>query len=140
MPGTSALSDAQLENAARLAVVRRGSISYRQLVDLVPEGTANTWNPSQHIRVGAKYDFVSTNGTQWTVRYHSAQTNVPQYRSGRIWSAKIEQVPQGQNRASLLNEYGGFGYAQQPGTQGARQNYQTFVNNAEYSHVPFRFF
>jgi RHS repeat-associated protein len=139
-PGVSALSDAQLENAASLAVLRRGSISYRQLVDLVPEGTPNTWNPSRHIRVGARYDFVSADNTQWTVRYHSAQTNVPQYRSGQIWSAKIEQQPVGQNRPNLLNEYGGFGHAQQAGTQGAARNYQTLVDRAEYSHIPFRFF
>lgn len=77
--------------AAMESVGAKGFIRYGEFMGKIPRGTPNTWAPTARIRVGYKYQFMDTNGQNWTFRLHSPDTGAPLGSVSRSnWTAKVE--------------------------------------------------
>ena len=96
----------------------KGTVSESSLRSIIPQGTPNTFVPSDTIIEGYKYNF-SINGTNIEIKWHSpdlnAATKYPGSNSGNGWTAQIRVGKK------LM-------------TQGGR-----FVKNPKnYTHIPLR--
>lgn len=113
-----------------------GYVRMRDIMDLVPSGTRNTFRAGPGgIQKGFRYDFVDAAGGRWQVRAHApSPTAPPGSNAASRWTAKIEgpQVGAGAGRR-LLTQDGVFAGGPARGiTQAALQT----QNNA---HLPFAF-
>ena len=105
------------EFAAR-QLLDKGTVSESSLRSIIPQGTPNTFVPSDTIIEGYKYNF-SINGTNIEIKWHypdlNAATKYPGSNSGNGWTAQIRVGKK------LM-------------TQGGR-----FVKNPKnYTHIPLR--
>lgn len=62
-----------------LAIIQNGTLDFGQLDGLIPRGTPNTWNaqPTDRIKYGFKYEWVSPDGTRWHVHGHAPDPQAP---------------------------------------------------------------
>ncbi|MGX7420756.1 pre-toxin TG domain-containing protein, partial [Carnobacterium gallinarum] len=71
-----------------------GEISLKDLQNMIPEGTPNTFKPTDTMKNGAKYEFQLSDGQKAIVRWHEpdpvAAAKFPDSASGSRWTAQIK--------------------------------------------------
>jgi hypothetical protein len=71
-----------------------GEISLKDLQNMVPEGTPNTFKPTDTMKNGAKYEFQLSDGQKAIIRWHEpdpvAAAKFPNSASGSRWTAQIK--------------------------------------------------
>ncbi|OJG75016.1 hypothetical protein RV12_GL002061 [Enterococcus quebecensis] len=71
-----------------------GEISLKDLQNMVPEGTPNTFKPTDTMKNGAKYEFQLSDGQKAIIRWHEpdlvAAAKFPNSSSGSRWTAQIK--------------------------------------------------
>ncbi|MBC1688683.1 hypothetical protein HB963_09415 [Listeria welshimeri] len=71
-----------------------GELSLKDLQNMIPEGTPNTFNPTTRIPEGAKYEFILSDGQKATVRWHGPDSDAaikyPNSVSGSKWTAQVK--------------------------------------------------
>ncbi|MBC1488875.1 hypothetical protein HCJ52_07930 [Listeria sp. FSL L7-1485] len=69
-------------------------MSLKDLQNMVPEGTPNTFKPTDAIKNGAKYEFQLSDGQKAIIRWHEpdpvAAAKFPNSASGSSWTAQIK--------------------------------------------------
>ncbi|EAE0853046.1 hypothetical protein Q891_01460 [Listeria monocytogenes] len=82
---------------ARLVVehlLERGEISLKDLGDIIPKGTPNTFKTTDTLKNGAKYEFQLADGQKAIIRWHEpdpiAAAKFPGSASGSRWTAQIK--------------------------------------------------
>lgn len=75
-------------------LLENGELSLKDLKNMIPEGTPNTFNPTARIPEGAKYEFVLSDGQKVIVRWHGpdsvAAIKYPNSVSGSRWTAQVK--------------------------------------------------
>ncbi|MED1568128.1 pre-toxin TG domain-containing protein, partial [Bacillus paramycoides] len=75
-------------------LLENGEISVKDLKNMIPEGTPNTFNPSPRIPEGAKYEFQLSDGQKAIIRWHGpdseAAIKYPGSASGSRWTAQVK--------------------------------------------------
>ncbi|MBC2117359.1 T7SS effector LXG polymorphic toxin [Listeria booriae] len=71
-----------------------GEISLKDLQNMIPEGTPNTFKPTDTMKIGGKFEFQLSDGQKATVRWHEpdpvAAAKFPNSTSGSRWTAQIK--------------------------------------------------
>jgi hypothetical protein len=75
-------------------LLENGELSLKDLQNMIPEGTPNTFNPTARIPEGAKYEFVLSDGQKATIRWHGPDSDAAiKYLnsvSGSRWTAQVK--------------------------------------------------
>ncbi|WP_260444012.1 hypothetical protein [Listeria booriae] len=71
-----------------------GEISLKDLQNMIPEGTPNTFKPTDTMKIGGKFEFQLSDGQKAIVRWHEpdpvAAAKFPNSTSGSRWTAQIK--------------------------------------------------
>ncbi|MBC2192232.1 hypothetical protein HCB44_08020 [Listeria sp. FSL L7-0229] len=75
-------------------LLENGELSLKDLKNMVPEGTPNTFKSTTRIPEGAKYEFVLSDGQKASVRWHGPDSEAaikhPNSVSGSRWTAQVK--------------------------------------------------
>ncbi|MBC1896970.1 hypothetical protein HCA68_04710 [Listeria booriae] len=71
-----------------------GEISLKDLQNMIPEGTPNTFKPTDTMKIGGKFEFQLSDGQKAIIRWHEpdpvAAAKFPNSTSGSRWTAQIK--------------------------------------------------
>ncbi|EHD1677215.1 hypothetical protein JR551_002334 [Listeria monocytogenes] len=75
-------------------LLENGEVSLKDLGDMIPKGTINTFKSTDTLKQGAKYEFQLADGQKASIRWHEpdpiAALNHPDSVSGTRWTAQIK--------------------------------------------------
>ncbi|MBO0422571.1 hypothetical protein [Enterococcus plantarum] len=75
-------------------LLENGEISLKDLQNMIPEGTPNTFKPTDTMKNGGKYEFQLSDGQKVIIRWHEpdpvAAAKFPDSVSGSRWTAQIK--------------------------------------------------
>jgi|GEM_PF-3186627 len=139
-PRGSHMTDAALTGKVNTLTRRAGADGYvrmRDMMELVPSGTPNTFVPGRGLQKGFKYEFTDAAGGNWTVRAHAPSARAPQNSNAyKGWTAKIEgpQTAAGNGKRMLTQDGQFLGGGQRVPRINTRA-----LDNLNEAHLPFAF-
>jgi RHS repeat-associated protein len=109
-------------------------VTWRDVMQLAPRGTPNRFKTTPNINFGLGYRSngvprsVPGSATNFEVRFHSPQTNIPALRGGQYWTAKVNYGTNSKTLGNNMLHEGGAFHTNTPG-----------AGNFTETHLRFRF-